>query len=82
MNSPFDRRFENGGTVTLEIGLHSLQSGNASIKVGKEFLDLGNDAALLGRGCNRKPNTSDLSQIQSGASDAVDNGSGSGSRSR
>jgi hypothetical protein len=56
LGSPFfgelalDRGLEHGGSIALQVGPHPLQSGHAGVEVGEEFLDLGDDAALLGYG--------------------------------
>ena len=43
----FDGGFQHGGTIAFQVRLDPLQGGNASVKVGEEFLDLGDDAALF-----------------------------------
>ncbi len=42
-----DRRLEDGGSIPLQVGSHPLQGDDPGIEVGEEFLDLGDDAALL-----------------------------------
>ena len=49
-----DRRLEDGGPIPLQVGSHSLQGDDPGIEVGEEFLDLGDDAALLVERGNRE----------------------------
>jgi len=42
-----DRRLEDSGTIPLQVGSHSLQSGDPGIEVGEQLLDLGDDTSLF-----------------------------------
>jgi len=42
-----DRCLEDGGTIPLQVGSHSLQCDDPGIEVGEKLLDFGDDAALF-----------------------------------
>ena len=61
---PFDGGFQHGGPITLQFGLRPLQGRHPSVQIGKEFLDLGDNATLLLFRRYRNPCWSDIIKIE------------------